>query len=364
MRDGEFAAAAGSRNNQTGEFHAGSLGSMFMEMTVTKTMIGIVLMLVVLPLLQPSTLDHWYFNGLLQLRMAARSGVNASTLVQLVHDYRDNVRGLYYLEIEGVVYEDDQAWRKKHLRFHERYEIKKSGAVARFNVRHDEIEMAKSSIFVTSFIIFVMGIAWIALQRSTQRLGRTVAAPLKTIAIGMDHVARLEDPETDQSRAALSSLKHHHDTEKPMSNVYEIRKIHRSFQRLKGAVQSFAKFVPREVVLSALDTGEEASLGVTSREITIFFSDIAGWTSISESLSPEKLLELLSEYFAGMSTIIQAHGGCLLEFIGDAILAVWNAPVPCDEHAVAALRATVQMQAYLREKQAEWQRRGQCRNQV
>ena len=78
------------------------------------------------------------------------------------------------------------------------------------------------------------------------------------------------------------------------------------------------------MVLTALQEGEqEATLGVTRREVSIFFSDIGGFTSISEQLSPELLLELLSEYFAGMQTIISRNGGCLLEFIGDAILAIW-----------------------------------------
>ena len=75
-----------------------------------------------------------------------------------------------------------------------------------------------------------------------------------------------------------------------------------------------------------LSEGKEAMLGVEPREVTIFFSDIAGFTTIAESLDPNDLLSLLSEYFTAMAAIIEASGGTLIEFIGDAILAVWNAP--------------------------------------
>ena len=99
-------------------------------------------------------------------------------------------------------------------------------------------------------------------------------------------------------------------------------------------MRSFGKYVPQEVVRSLLDGGSEACLGVERRNMTLMFTDIARFTSISEQLSPNELVTLMSEYFSAMTAVLHAHEGTLLEFIGDAILACWNAPVAVDGHAV------------------------------
>ena len=70
-----------------------------------------------------------------------------------------------------------------------------------------------------------------------------------------------------------------------------------------------------------------------SKEITIFFSDIEGFTTICDKMSPNDVLFMLSQYFKAMSAIISKLGGTLLEFIGDAILATWNAPGDVSDHA-------------------------------
>ena len=125
---------------------------------------------------------------------------------------------------------------------------------------------------------------------------------------------------------------------------FEIFKKH---FKMKYSLGSFAKYVPYEVVHTMMSRGEEAVLGVTPREITIFFSDIAGFTTICEKMKPNELLILLSDYFAAMSTLINSSGGTLLEFIGDAILAVWNAPLDVSDHAFQCVDQSISMNAYL-----------------
>merc|ERR1719326_1122506 len=102
---------------------------------------------------------------------------------------------------------------------------------------------------------------------------------------------------------------------------------------MKGTLESFAKFVPREVVRYLVIKGLDARLDMQYRELTIFFSDIAGFTTICESLSPKELYLLLFSYFEEMSNIIANSDGTLIEYIGDAILAVWNAPMIVKDHA-------------------------------
>ena len=85
--------------------------------------------------------------------------------------------------------------------------------------------------------------------------------------------------------------------------------------------------MPYEVVRQMMSKGEEAVLGVTPKEVTIFFSDIAGFTTICEAMKPNELLVLLSDYFAAMSAIIVKGRGTLLEFIGDALLVTKIVPI-------------------------------------
>ncbi len=90
-------------------------------------------------------------------------------------------------------------------------------------------------------------------------------------------------------------------------------------------------------------------LGGERREVTSFFSDIAGFTSISEVLSPEALVRFLNEYLSEMTEIILASGGTLDKYEGDAIIAFWNAPLDQPDHALRACRAALRCQARLAE---------------
>eukprot|EP00917_Polyrhabdina_sp_WS-2016_P001775 GHVP01003687.1.p1 GENE.GHVP01003687.1~~GHVP01003687.1.p1 ORF type:complete len:464 (+),score=73.66 GHVP01003687.1:1801-3192(+) len=125
--------------------------------------------------------------------------------------------------------------------------------------------------------------------------------------------------------------------------VHEILCVEKTLARLVNGVASFARFVPRPVVSSILRKGEEAELGVRHRDLTVLFSDIESFTSLAELIPASDLLRFLNRYFQEMSDLISHTGGTLVEFIGDAILAVWNAPVKCKHHARAALFCALQM---------------------
>src|SRR3569623_419710 len=83
--------------------------------------------------------------------------------------------------------------------------------------------------------------------------------------------------------------------------------------------------------------------------MSVFFSDLAGFTSLSETMTPAQLVELLGGYFDEMSTVIGAHHGTIDKFIGDAIMAFWNAPVDDPDHAVRAVGAALAFQRKLDE---------------
>jgi len=120
------------------------------------------------------------------------------------------------------------------------------------------------------------------------------------------------------------------------SSVLEIRTLSAAIEDMKRGLRSFSKFVPADLVRRLVESGDEAVQGGKRRTITVHFSDIAGFTSFSERLSPEELVELLTEYLSLVSHEIIASGGTLDKYIGDAVMAFWNAPSDVADHAFVA----------------------------
>jgi adenylate cyclase len=106
----------------------------------------------------------------------------------------------------------------------------------------------------------------------------------------------------------------------------------------------FARFVPENVVDDVLArTDEGIRIGGVQRDGTVMFTDLRGFTSFAESLPPERVIDVLNHYLSGMSDTILNHGGTLVAYMGDGIMAVFGAPIEQDDHADRALRAAREM---------------------
>jgi adenylate cyclase len=128
---------------------------------------------------------------------------------------------------------------------------------------------------------------------------------------------------------------------------------------MKRAVMAFARYVPVPVVKALINSrGEMAQIQVERRQISIFFSDVRNFTTLCETLEPARTLALLTEYFDEMEIIVSRNGGTILEFVGDAILAVWNAPSMIPNHAVQCLKTALEMNERLEELRTSWVQRG------
>jgi len=110
---------------------------------------------------------------------------------------------------------------------------------------------------------------------------------------------------------------------------------------------TFSRFVSAEVVNNILDSGKSIELGGELRDVAIFFSDICGFTSMSEKMDPSEIVEMLNEYFTEMTGIIFKYDGTLNKYIGDAIMAIYGAPVSMDNASERALRASLEMREKL-----------------
>jgi adenylate cyclase len=105
----------------------------------------------------------------------------------------------------------------------------------------------------------------------------------------------------------------------------------------------FSRFVPENVVDEVLASTDGLRLGGVQREGTVMFSDLRGFTSFAEKLPVEQVIDILNRYLTAMSDAILAHGGTLVAYMGDGIMAVFGAPVPQDDHADRALAAAREM---------------------
>ncbi|OPX21682.1 MAG: hypothetical protein B1H02_07245 [Candidatus Latescibacteria bacterium 4484_107] len=129
----------------------------------------------------------------------------------------------------------------------------------------------------------------------------------------------------------------------------------REKRRVKGFFQTY---VSPELVERMLEDPALAELGGRRQEVTVFFSDIAGFTTISEGMEPDELVPFLNEYLTAMTEIVLKYGGTVDKFEGDAVMAFFGAPVPLPNHALAACKVALEMQKTLGTLRKKWDEEG------
>ncbi len=139
-------------------------------------------------------------------------------------------------------------------------------------------------------------------------------------------------------------------------NVYSFLIEEKARASLKKAFQSY---VAPSVVEEIIKHPERLRLGGERRELTIFFCDIRDFTTLAETLEPEEVVSVLHDFLNPMSKIVVKHGGTIDKFMGDAIMALFGAPLHYPDHASRACKAALEMQAILKSLSEEWE--GQSR---
>ena len=123
-------------------------------------------------------------------------------------------------------------------------------------------------------------------------------------------------------------------------------------------LSNFQRYFAPNIVEQIASQEGMVQLGGTKRPVVVFFSDIRGFTPMSEKMSPDDIASLLNEYFTEMVGIVFEHGGTLDKFMGDAIMALWGAPVASDDDADRAMRAAIDMMGTLRKLNEKWSSEG------
>ncbi|NBN62861.1 adenylate/guanylate cyclase domain-containing protein [Pannonibacter tanglangensis] len=154
-------------------------------------------------------------------------------------------------------------------------------------------------------------------------LGRRVARPLRDIAEQSEHVGRL----------ALDEV-----TPLPRSRVKELDQVALAFNAMVIGLKAMNTYVPRSLFRKLMRLGIDRAAKAREAELTMLFSDIVGFTAVSEHLTAAETAELLNEHFGLLVEAVEGEGGTVDKFIGDGMLAFWGAPDARADHAVAAVR--------------------------
>jgi class 3 adenylate cyclase/ABC-type nitrate/sulfonate/bicarbonate transport system substrate-binding protein len=200
--------------------------------------------------------------------------------------------------------------------------------------------------------------------KKTNRLMMVVIVVLTMVELFFIYFAasRLSRPVENVSRQlqAIESLNFDTPARAP-SNIQEIAKLESAASLLRTSLKSFSSFVPLDVVRQLIKSGIPLTLGVEPRFLTVFFSDLENFSSHSETLAPADLLIQISTYLEEVSSAISEEGGTVDKFIGDGVMAFWNAPVQRPDHVLRACAAALRAARRMERVNDTWEAEGRPR---
>ncbi len=184
---------------------------------------------------------------------------------------------------------------------------------------------AALSLFIALPLIFVVS--------------RRIAAKLKVLALEADKIKKF-------------------DLEHPIevNTVFlEVHNLAKAFDAMRQAVSVFGRYVPKAVVKEIVQSRQPPELGGHRQEVAVLFTDVASYTEIAERTDPEELMLLTSEYFDALASTLFRHHGIVDKYIGDAIMALWNAPSLDSEYPLNACKAALACRESSRNLAMEWE---------
>ena len=203
--------------------------------------------------------------------------------------------------------------------------------------------------------------------KKTNRLMMLVIIGLTMVELFFIYFAsrRLSRPVENVSRQLQAIESFNFDTPaRPPSNIQEIAKLESAASLLRTSLKSFSSFVPLDVVRQLVKSGIPLTLGVEPRFLTVFFSDLENFSSHSETLAPDDLLVQISTYLEEVSSAISEEGGTVDKFIGDGVMAFWNAPVQRPDHVLRACAAALRAARRMERVNDGWKAEGRPRIRI
>lgn len=208
----------------------------------------------------------------------------------------------------------------------------KIGVVAEANDYIGIVKQTQTIIIIFSLFILIIGMLIATF------LARRISRPIVKIT---NEARNIKDFELDGKFILNSSIR-------------EIQHMTTAVRSMKRGLLAFRKYVPAEVVRQLIKTGQVASLGGEKKVLTVMFTDIENFTSITENYQVEKLFRQLTEYFDKLSQIIMKQRGTIDKYIGDAIMSFWGAPLINSDHAIDACKAALLCRNCVKQLNDKW----------
>lgn len=190
------------------------------------------------------------------------------------------------------------------------------------------LQQSRRTLLHTSLGGFMLLLIALGIAR---KLSAALSAPIMRLSQHADRLTRLE----------LDSPPSRH------SRIQEIRTLDHSLQQMHNSLVNFSRYMPLEIVRQLLASGQLATTGGERRTLTLLFTDIADFTSISENTDPNQLSAQLCDYFEILEQIIAEHQGLVDKFTGDGLMAFWGAPTPSENSSLQATTAALRIQQQL-----------------
>ncbi|MEB3270503.1 MAG: adenylate/guanylate cyclase domain-containing protein [Synechococcus sp.] len=195
-----------------------------------------------------------------------------------------------------------------------------------------------------AWLLILQSVTLLVMVLVAYMICRQLSLPLRTV------VARIQDLSVLNLNVQMP--------EKLIHNwILEVTQVSRATQRLTLAMDSFSRYLPKEVVRNLLASNQLARLGGQTRELAIMFTDIANFTSFTERLGSDLVIRLLNEYLAAVTNEILPTQGTIDKYIGDAVMVFWGAPLPIEHPCLNACRAALAIRAVSEALRPHWAER-------
>ena len=194
-------------------------------------------------------------------------------------------------------------------------------------------------LFTRLFGILLAGVVVLAMTLFLLwRIARSVRRPVAALAAASERIRTLD----------LDNI-----PEPPDTTVAELRDASQAFHRMVGALRWFETYVPRRLVKRLMEASDGEGIPTRTREMTLMFTDIVGFTTLSESLGADETAGLLNQHFSMIAKCVEAEDGTIDKYIGDCVMAFWGAPSRQEDHAERACRAVRAIAQAVRAHNAE-----------
>lgn len=243
----------------------------------------------------------------------------------------DSRKDKFFFEKDGVEYL--AYFASFPPQFHHQWQI---GVVVPVDAFIGAAKAANMKVVLMTIVIIILSAGVVLI------IARRIARPIIELA---EETTKIRNFDLDNDKEIKSS-------------IYEIQLLNDAMVSMRQSMRTFSKFIPKVLVGKLMKTGQAATIGGKARRATLLFTDVAGFTTISENYAPDKLVNHLSEYFEEVTQIIMQQNGVIDKYIGDAVMAFWGAPISDRAQALHACQAALKFQRRLIDLNRKWKFEG------